>query len=44
MVQVMDELGITAGTLETQTEPLLKFLHQGKIKYINQKNIRTNLS
>jgi len=40
MTQVMSDLGITGGLAQFTTDPLLKFLHRGKIKYINQKPIR----
>ena len=44
MTQVMSDLGITGGLAQFTTDPLLKFLHRGKIKYINQKPIRWSLS
>jgi hypothetical protein len=40
MTQVMADLGITQGTAQFTTDDLLKFVHNGKIKYINQRNIR----
>ena len=44
MTQVMSDLGINQGTAQNESDPLLKFLHRGKIKYINQKTIRHTIS
>jgi hypothetical protein len=44
MTQIMTDLGITQGTAQFTTDPLLKFLHRGKIKYINQRPIRHSIS
>jgi hypothetical protein len=44
MTQVMTDLGITQGTAQFTTDPLLKFRHRGKIKYINQRTIRNGIS
>jgi hypothetical protein len=44
MTQVMSDLGITQGTAQFTTDDLLKFVHNGKIKYINQRNIRRSIS
>jgi hypothetical protein len=44
MSQVMTDLGITQGIAQFTTDPLLKFIHKGKIKYINQKPIRRSIS
>jgi hypothetical protein len=44
MTQVMSDLGITQGIAQFTTEPLLKFIHKGKIKYINKKTIRRGIS
>jgi hypothetical protein len=44
MTQVMSDLGISQGNPQFTTEPLLKFIHKGKIKYINQKTIRNAIS
>jgi hypothetical protein len=44
MTQVMSDLGITQGTAQFTTDRLLKFIHRGKIKYINQKTIRRSIS
>jgi hypothetical protein len=41
---IMSDLGISQGTVQNTTEPLLKFIHKGKIKYINKKNIRYDIS
>ena len=37
-------IGLTAGTLQNQTEPFLKFIHDGKIKFIPKKSTRNNVS
>jgi hypothetical protein len=37
-------LDFTQGTTQFTTDPLLKFLHRGKIKYINQRTIRESIS
>ena len=44
MTQVMSDLGITQGTAQFTTEPLLKFIHDGKVKFINKKTIRYSIS
>jgi len=44
MTQLMSDLGITEGTAQNTSEPLLKFIHRGKIKYINKKAIRGGTS
>jgi len=44
MTQVMSDLGITQGTAQNTSDPLLKFIHQGKIKYINKRTIRHSIS
>jgi hypothetical protein len=41
---IMSSLGISEGTAQFTTDPLLKFIHKGKIKYINQRTIRHSLS
>jgi hypothetical protein len=41
MTQIMSDLGITQGNAQFTTDPLLKFVHRGKIKYINQRTIRS---
>lgn len=43
MTQVMSDLNITEGTAQNVNEPLLKFIHNGKIKYINKKTIRHSI-
>jgi len=37
-------IGLTDGTLQNQTEPLLKFIHDGKIKFIPKKSTRNATS
>lgn len=44
MTQVMSDLGITEGTDQNTSEPLLKFVHDGKVKFINKKTIRHSIS
>jgi len=44
MTQVMSDLGITEGPAQNTGDDLLKFVHNGKIKYINQKSIRRSIS
>lgn len=44
MTQVMSDLDITGGIAQNTSEPLLKFIHDGKIKYINKKTIRYNIT
>ena len=44
MTQVMSDLGISQGTAQNIGDPLLKFIHRGKIKYINQRTIRHSIS
>jgi hypothetical protein len=44
MADVMSTFGINQGTAQNESDPLLKFLHRGKIKYINQKTIRRTIS
>lgn len=41
---IMSSLGISQGTAQFTTDPLLKFIHKGKIKYINQRTIRHSIS
>jgi len=41
---IMSSLGISQGTAQFTTDPLLKFIHKGKIKYINQRTIRHSTS
>jgi hypothetical protein len=40
----MSDLGITQGNAQFTTDPLLKFIHRGKVKYINQRTIRNGIS
>ena len=44
MGEVVSNLGITQGTAQFTNDPLLKFVHQGKIKYINTRPIRHTIS
>jgi len=44
MTQVMSDLGISQGTAQNTSDDLLKFVHNGKIKYINQRTIRHSIS
>ena len=44
MTSVMSDLGITNGAAQNTSEPLLKFIHDGKVKFINKKTIRYNIS
>ena len=37
-------LGLSAGTPQNDTEPFLKFIHDGKIKFIPKKSTRNDLS
>jgi len=44
MTEIMSDLGITQGTAQNTGDDLLKFVHNGKIKYINQRTIRYSIS
>ena len=44
MTSVMADLGITEGTAFNTSENMLKFVHNGTIKYINKKPIRYSIS
>lgn len=44
MTQVMSDFGITDGDPQFTADPLLKFIHNGKIKFINKKTIRYGIS
>jgi hypothetical protein len=44
MTQVMSDLGISEGTAQFTDDPLFKFIHNGKIKYINQRTIRHTIT
>jgi cytochrome c1 len=44
MTSAMSTLNLTQGSTQFLTDPLLKFRHAGKIKFINQRAIRRQLS
>jgi hypothetical protein len=44
MTDIMTDLGISQGTAQNTSDDLLKFVHNGKIKYINQRTIRFSIS